>query len=418
EGLCSAYALLEAGYAVQILERREDVGLETSFANGGILTPSMPDPWNAPGIHWQILRWLGQEDAPMLLRPAAIGGYLAWGLRFLAASSPQSHRAATQANYRLCAYSLACLREWRAAMSLEYAAGTRGTLEIYRDRPSFDQAVTDVRALGLIGLVGEPLDPAGAVRLEPLLAETRTALAGAIYYPADETGDAWLFCRALRDRLVGRGVQVACNTRVRALRLSGGRVVGVETEGGFAPGSHVVLAAGPWSAALLAAHGVRVHVRPVKGYSLSIPGVAPGLMPRLGLADDALHAVMTPLGATLRLAGTAEFSGWDRTLRPGRVQALWRLLAALSPTLSRTVDRSAATPWCGLRPMSADGKPYIGATPVEGLFVNTGHGHLGWTQAAGSACLLAQLMTGAPAAIDPAPFALRPEERRTRPTGS
>ncbi|MGH8275854.1 MAG: FAD-dependent oxidoreductase, partial [Steroidobacteraceae bacterium] len=170
--------------------------------------------------------------------------------------------------------------------------------------------------------------------------------------------------------------------------------------------------------ALLAAHGVRVHVRPVKGYSLSIPGVAPGLMPRLGLADDALHAVMTPLGATLRLAGTAEFSGWDRTLRPGRVQALWRLLAALSPTLSRTVDRSAATPWCGLRPMSADGKPYIGATPVEGLFVNTGHGHLGWTQAAGSACLLAQLMTGAPAAIDPAPFALRPEERRTRPTGS
>jgi D-amino-acid dehydrogenase len=171
------------------------------------------------------------------------------------------------------------------------------------------------------------------------------------------------------------------------------------------------VAGGPWSTALLAACGVRVHVRPVKGYSLSVR-IDPGAGPRHALSDDSLHAVMTPLGTTLRLAGTAEFSGWDLSLRPGRVEALWRLLAALSPTLARSVDRAGAQPWCGLRPMSADGRPYIGPTSVDGLYVNTGHGHLGWTQAAGSASLLAQLICGAPAAIDPRPFALTRTERR------
>jgi D-amino-acid dehydrogenase len=316
-----------------------------------------------------------------------------------------------RANYRLCAYSLEQLRVWRAALGLEYAAGTRGTIEVYRDPRSFEHAVAEVRTLAPLGLEGTPLDPAGTARLEPLLQEIRADLVGAIHYPADESGDAWLFCRALRTRLEARGVRVLVNTVVRAIRVSGGGVAGVETETGFVPGSEVVVAAGPWSRALLAACGVGVQVKPVKGYSLSIP-IDPAAGPLHALSDDSLHAVMTPLGSTLRLAGTAEFSGWDFTLRPGRVQALWRLLAALSPTLARSVDRSTARAWCGLRPMSADGRPYIGATPLAGLYVNTGHGHLGWTQAAGSASLLAQLMAGAPAAIDRRPFALSRTERR------
>lgn len=409
-GLASAYALHEAGYGVRVLERREDVALETSFANGGILTPSMPDPWNSPGVHWQLLRWLGREDAPMLLRPRAIPGYVGWGLRFLAASSPRSYHAAMQASYRLCAYSVERLQAWRTALGLEYAVGTRGTLEVYRNPQSFEQAVAEARSLAPLGLVGEPLDPAATARLEPLLDEIRGDLVGAIHFPRDESGDALLFCRALRAQLEARGVKVLVDTPLRRVRVSAGRAVGVETAGGFLPASHVVMAAGPWSTALLAACGVHVQVRPVKGYSLSVP-IDPAQGPRHALSDDLLHAVMTPLGPTLRLAGTAEFSGWDLSLRPGRIQALWRLLAALSPTLARTVDRSAARPWCGLRPMSADGRPYIGATPVAGLYVNTGHGQLGWTQAAGSGSLLAQLISGAPAAIDPRPFALARHER-------
>jgi len=409
-GLTSAYALHEAGYAVQLLERREDVALETSFANGGILTPSMPDPWNAPGVQWQLLRWLGREDAPMLLRPRAIPEYFGWGLKFLAGSAPRAYHASMLANYRLCAYSLDRLRAWRAQLALEYAVGTHGTIEVYRDSRSFERAVAEVRTLAPLGLLGTALDPQGTARLEPLLGEIQGNLAGAIHYPADESGDAWLFCRALRARLEERGVRILLDTAVRAVRLTGGRATGVETETGFVPGSAVVLAAGPWSRALLAACGVRVEVRPVKGYSLSIP-IDPSAGPRHALSDDSLHAVMTPLGSTLRLAGTAEFSGWDLTLRPGRVEALWRLLAALSPTLSRAVDRSSARAWCGLRPMSADGRPYVGAAPLPGLYVNTGHGHLGWTQAAGSATLLAQLMTGTATAIDPRPFALSRGER-------
>jgi D-amino-acid dehydrogenase len=405
-GLCSAHALSAAGCTVQLLERRENVAQETSFANGGLLTPSMPEPWNAPGVHWQLLRWLGREEAPMLLRPSAIGEYLTWGVRFLAASSASAYRAATQANYHLCAYSLECLRAWRAALRLEYAAGTGGTLKIYRSARAFEQALAQVEPLRQLGLACEPLDVAAAVHLEPLLEETRDALAGAIHHPADETGDAWLFCQALRERLVQHGVSIRLNCAAHALRIAAGQVTGVETAAGFVAGSKVVLAAGPWSRRLLAPYGVALAVRPVKGYSISIGGLPPRLMPALALVDDSLHAVMTPLGATLRLAGTAEFSGWDETLHPGRIQALWRLLRALSPTLSLRVDRSKAQPWCGLRPVAADGKPYIGATPIAGLYVNTGHGHLGWTQAAGSASLLAQLITAAPTAIDAAPFAV------------
>jgi D-amino-acid dehydrogenase len=411
-GLCSAQALSVAGFAVHVLERREDVALETSFANGGLLTPSMPEPWNAPGVHWRILKWLGQEDAPMLLRPGALAGYLGWGVRFLAASRLAPFRAATQANYRLCGFSLECLKAWRASLGLEYAAGTCGTMTVYRERAAFEQALEAVRALEPLGLVCEALDPAGAERVEPLLGESRGTLAGAIRYPSDETGDARLFCQALRARLIERGVRVSCDTAVRSLAVAAGRVQGVDTVDGRLGASQVVVAAGPWSTALLAPHGVSIEVRPVKGYSLTLTQVPPQLAPRLGLVDDSVHAVMTPLGTTLRLAGTAEFGGWDRTLRPARVEALWKLLAALSPTLARTVDRAAAQAWCGLRPMAADGKPYIGATPVAGLYVNSGHGHLGWTQAPGSASLLAQLMTGAPPAVDPRPFAVQRAERR------
>src|SRR5579872_6370646 len=156
-GLSSAWALAESGYAVRVLERREDVALETSFANGGILTPSMPDPWNAPGVHWQLLRWLGREDAPMLLRLSAIPDYFGWGLRFLAASSPRAFHAAMQANYRLCVFSLERLRAWRAAMGLEYALGTLGTIEIYRDARTFGKAVEETRTLAPLGLVATPL---------------------------------------------------------------------------------------------------------------------------------------------------------------------------------------------------------------------------------------------------------------------
>jgi D-amino-acid dehydrogenase len=409
-GLASALALHEAGYVVQLIERREDVALETSFANGGILTPSMPDPWNAPGVHWQLLRWLGREDAPMLLRPGAIPDYFGWGLRFLAGSAPRSYHAAMRANYRLCAYSLERLRAWRAALNLEYAVGTLGTIEIYREPRALEQAVAEVRSLAPLGLTATTLDAAATARLEPLLEETRSDFVGALHFPADESGDARLFCQALRARLVERGVRIELNREVRALRVTAGRVLGVETTDGLLPGAQVVVAAGPWSPKLLAPCGVRILVRPVKGYSLSIP-VEPERGPRHALADDSLHSVMTPLGGTLRLAGTAEFSGWDFTLRPGRVQALWKLLSVLSPTLARSIDRTRAQPWCGLRPMSADGKPYIGATGVAGLYVNTGHGHLGWTQAAGSAMLLAQLMAGQPTDIDARPFALARSER-------
>jgi D-amino-acid dehydrogenase len=405
-GLCSAYFLRQAGLAVRVVERNAEAGMETSFANGGMLTPSMSDPWNSPGVFWHLLQWLGRKDAPMLLRPSAIGHYLGWGLKFLAHSSEPKHRAAMEANFTLAAYSVAQTRQMREDCGLSYALGTKGTMKVFRDAAAFATMRAHIEHLRNQGLSFELLDPAGIVRIEPRLAEVQQAFVGGIHHPQDETGNAYLFCRELQRWLAGRGVAFSFDTTVRRIVVEQGRIAGVETASGLMRTRRVVLAAASWSPMLAAPLGVRLGIRPVKGYSLSVRLKRPELMPSLAIVDDALHTCATPLGDTLRLAGTAEFGGWNLKLDPDRLQNLWNFLAALSPSLNHAADRESAKPWCGLRPMTADGRPYIGATSVEGLYVNTGHGHLGWTQAAGSGKLLSQIVTGQEPTIDPAPYAV------------
>lgn len=408
-GLCSAHFLREAGHEVTLLERRENIARETSFANGGLQTPSMSDPWNAPGIHWQLLRWLGRNDAPMLLRASAIPGYLGWGLGFLANSTVTRHLAAMRANFALSSFSLAATQSLCAKLGIDYGLGARGSLKVFRDRATFDVSAGRSGQLRDLGLEFELLDRDGVVRLEPCLAEIRDAIVGGIYYPVDEVGDPYRFCTGLGQRLVERGVAIENDREALELDTAGGAVRGVITSRGSLTCDAVVVAAAAWSQRLCGRAGVRVAIRPVKGYSLTMTVDDSSLLPSRPVIDDDLHAAASPVGGRLRLAGTAEFCGWDASLDPARLATLWSFLAALSPTLDRRVDRQAATAWCGFRPVSADGRPWIGATAVPGLYVNTGHGHLGWTQAVGSAALLAQLMAGAPPAIDPRPYGV---ERR------
>ncbi|WP_026353218.1 FAD-dependent oxidoreductase [Solimonas variicoloris] len=403
-GLCTAAALHQRGYDVRVIERGPDVGLETSFANGGMLTPSMSEPWNAPGVQWQLLKWIGRADAPMLLRPEALGHYLDWGVRFLASSTRVRYQAAIRANFLLSAYSMQTMRKLRAALDLHYCDARTGTLKIFRDQASLDASMKRGEALKDLGLLCLHLTTDQILKRVPLLATKSATIVGGIYYPEDEVGDAHLFCQALRSALMKRGVAIECGTTVTGFRTQGGGVVAVEIEGGEIAARCVVVAASAWSPALLKPLGIKLPVRPVKGYSLSVRLSDPALLPPLPIIDDDLHAAATPLGGMLRLAGTAEFCGWNARIDPARIETLWRFLKSCSPELFDAAHPDDARSWCGFRPMAADGRPYIGETQIRGLYVNTGHGHLGWTQAAGSGALMAAIIDGGHPPIATAPY--------------
>jgi D-amino-acid dehydrogenase len=405
-GVSTAYWLRELGAAVTVIERAPGPGRETSFANGALLTPSMADPWNAPGVLWKLLGWLGREDSPMLLRPSALPGLLRWGLRFLRESSESRYRANTLANVHLSQYSLDALQALRRIDGMSFDHGEVGTLKLVRTARSFDAARAMADWLGDHGVSSRALAREATIELEPALRPIGSELVGSIHFPADQHGDAFRYCEALAAVAAARGVTFRYGTTVTTLEINGTRVASVQTESGSIPTDSVVVATGSYSPKLLAATGIRLPVAPVKGYSISVPMPAGLTGPRIPILDEELHAVAVPLGRTLRIAGTAEFAGHDLTVPAGRIENLVRLLSRTYPEFAARVPRGDIAPWTGLRPMSADGVPIVSRTPFGNLYLNTGHGHLGWTMAAGSGRALADLVIGRPPAIDMAPYSL------------
>ncbi|MGJ8669670.1 MAG: D-amino acid dehydrogenase [Oceanococcus sp.] len=403
-GLASAWGLHNKGYRVQVIDAADGPATKTSFANSGMLTPSMADPWNSPGIWRKLLAWMGQDDAPILLRPGALPQYLGWGLRFLQHSSPKHHLQATHANFSLAAASLRQFQSWRETVAFNYELRTAGTLQVFRDAGEFQLAQSLMGRLLEHGLHAEVLSGIGLLDREPSLADSAAKLVGGIHYPDDETGDAHMFCREMAHWLQQQGVAFAYGVNVKHLICENRRLRALACSDGERAVQRVVLAAAGHTVALCAGTPIRLPIRPVKGYSLTVPVGSLEELPQGSVIDHHLHGAVTPLGQRLRLAGTAEMTGWDQQLRPRRLQSLWDMLASLLPRLYASLDRSMATPWAGFRPMSADGLPFIGASPVQGVYLNTGHGHLGWTQSLGSGRLLADLVCGDQPLIDPAPF--------------
>ena len=406
-GVASAWYLARNGCEVTVLERAGGVAEGTSFANAGMLTPSMADPWNSPGIFWHLLQWLGREDAPFLVRPAALPAMLGWGLSFIAHSSPARQRASMEANLRLASYSLAALRELRASLKLAYDERCNGTIKVFRDRKAFDAAAARNVQLAQMGLDVRAVTPAEAVALEPALAPVADKLVGAIHCPSDESGDARAFTLALADRAREAGVQFVFDANVTGFERDGERVAAAYVDDAPRAADAFVIAAGSWSPQVLDTLDLALPVRPVKGYSITVPTAGWDGAPQMPVIDDALHAAATPLGARLRVAGTAEIAGYDTRPTPARIDNLFTLLLELFPSYAPYLDRKSAQPWAGLRPMSPDGLPRIGQLGPENLFVNTGHGHLGWTHAAGSGALLADLVCGKAPAIAAAPYDAR-----------
>lgn len=395
-GVTSAYRLQRSGHTVTVVEREPAVACGASYANGGMLTPSMADPWNAPGVWKELLHSMVHRDSPMLLRPRAIPSLLTWGLRFLAASSESRYLANTRRNLQLAAYSVAGMDELRREEDLAYDAATLGTMKIYRDPRSFEAGLHKARTCEHPSVEVRPLSAREAIELEPGLSDIESSLAGALHFPRDEAGDARRFCEALCAAAQRRGVRFLFETEALGV-VADSRVRALRTRTGEIPADAIVVATGCHTAGLLRGIGVDLPVRPVKGYSLTCsapPGdtAAPPL--RIPIVDDALHAAVTPLGTRIRIAGTAEFTGFDTTLAPSRIDNLRGLLRTILPRHAGRLLAGTVTPWAGLRPMSADGVPFIGACGPEGLYVNSGHGHLGWTMADGSSRLLADLVDG------------------------
>ncbi len=406
-GLSAAHALRERGVtAISVFERREGPGLETSHANGALLHPSMVEPWNSPGVLGQLLRDLGNEDAPALLRLRVVPSLLGWGLRFVRESARARYLANTLANLALARHSAAQMPALGAA-GVDYAHHATGSLMLFRDAQSLQAAGDWARALASAGRRCERWSVEQAVALEPALAPVAADLVGALFNPDDVRGDAYRFCVGLARLLALRGVELRYGCDVRALCSRDGRVTGlIDGEGRAHDCDALVLAAASLSPALARPLGLRLPVRPAKGYSLTLrppPGTA---LPRVALVDAALHVAVVPVGEDrLRIAGTAEFTGHDLSLNPARIANLRWLLGRIYPEVLRATPEAATMPWAGLRPMVPDGVPLIGPTRVPGLYLNTGHGHLGWTQAAGSGALLADLMTGRDPAIEPVRYA-------------
>jgi D-amino-acid dehydrogenase len=392
-GISSAFFLRRAGVEVIIVDRADGPGRETSFANGGLLTPSMADPWNAPGILRKMLRWIGHEDAPVLLRPRALASLGAWGIDFVRQSAPGRFRRNLLRNVRLANYTLDLMADLRSEYDLDYDGASTGSLKLLRDQGSLREAVAMAEAIEPHGVAFESLDRAQTVAREPALSPIAERIAGSVYFPSDEIGDAHKFCCEIARVLRQQGARFLFGEEMRGLRVERGRVMEVLTDKNVLVADVYVMAAGSNSARLLRPYGLRLPVRPAKGYSITVPLGDWSPPPVIPVVDDALHAVVVPLGDRIRVAGTAELAGFDCRIRPERIENLHGLLQQTYPEFAAKLDPAQIRPWAGLRPMSSDGVPLIGPTRLDNLYLNTGHGHLGWTLAAGSGRALADLIT-------------------------
>lgn len=404
-GVSTAYALVSQDVPVVIVDAGRSIANGSSQSNAGMLTAAMSDPWNTPGLIWQLARSMMSRNAPLKINILAALASLGWGFSFLSHANKRHYLSAAALNYRLAQYSLRRTEEIRGALSLSYDAATDGSMKIFRDTASFQRASAIARVLEPEGLQFAPVSRERAVEREPLLRESASTIVGGLFFPRDEMGDAFKYATEMAKRLTAAGAQIQLNTIVRRIVTRGGTVIGVDTSTGHIAAQGVVIAAGYQSSRFVRPFGLSLPLAPVKGYSLTM-ACDPAFLPSVPVIDDDLHTVVARLGSRLRVAGIAEVSGANTAIRPTRVKELVSSLAALYPTVARNVDVNSADKWAGLRPMSADGLPYIGDTPVKGLYVNTGHGHLGWTMAAGSGQLVADQMLGRATAIDIKPYSL------------
>ncbi|WP_295843702.1 D-amino acid dehydrogenase [uncultured Xanthomonas sp.] len=388
-GTATAWYLARSGCEVTVVDRQPAAGLETSYANAGQVSPGYASPWAAPGVPLKALKWLFQRHAPLAITPTADLQQYLWLAQMLRNCTAERYAINKARMVRLSEYSRDCLDQLRAETGIAYEGRQLGTTQLFRTQQQLDGAAKDIEVLREYGVPYELLDRAGIARVEPALANAPATLVGALRLPNDQTGDCRLFTQRLAAMAAAAGVQFRQGETIEALQADGDRIDGVRIGGRVERADRYVVALGSYSPGLLAPLGIRLPVYPLKGYSLTLPIRDAALAPTSTILDESYKVAITRFDERIRVGGMAELAGFDLS-RPARRRAtLEKVVNDLYP---RGGDLAAAEFWTGLRPATPDGTPVVGATGYRNLFLNTGHGTLGWTMACGSGRYLADLM--------------------------
>ena len=395
-GVASAWYLARAGFEVTVVDREPGPARGASFANAGQISPGYASPWAAPGVPLKAIKWLFQEHAPLAIRLTSDPAQYRWLWQMLRNCTAGRYAVNKERMVRLAEYSRDCMDELAAETGLAWEGRRLGTTQLFRTQAQLDAAARDIAVLEQAGVPYEVLDRAGIARVEPALAATSDILVGGLRLPGDQTGDCQLFSERLAAMAAAQGVEFRYGATIEAIESDGERVTGVRIDGRVETADRYVLALGSWSPQLLRPLGIDLPVYPLKGYSLTIPITDPEMAPTSTILDETYKIAITRFDQRIRVGGMAEVAGFDLRLDPRRRATLEKVVNDLYP---RGGDLSQATFWTGLRPATPDGTPVVGETRLRNLYLNTGHGTLGWTMACGSGRYLADVIARQPTGI-------------------
>lgn len=407
-GISSAIAQQERGDEIEILEAREGVAQDTSLGNGGLMSASFCEPWNQPGISKMMFPALfGGKDAMLRIHPRALPSLAFWGLKFLSRSRSRYFLEASEADFRLSTYSQEKTLELVRENNFDIKYQDNGIVQVFRDQAGLDHAHSIHVQYARFGVDYELLDKSAAIAREPHLQHSSDDLVGGIFYPAGGRGECPLFCQQAADLLVSRGATLRTGITVENILVEKGNAVGVRTNQGDIKADRIIVALGNHAPRVLRSVGVKLPVRPVKGFTITVPVDAE--LPQTIMMDVGLHIGIIPIhhDNTLRIGGGAEFAGMDTVFHERYIEQSYSNVAKTLPHLMPHLERDKQKTWTGMRPATFDGKPFIGATGVDNLYVNAGLGHLGWTQGMGAGHMLADIIGGTTPQIDATPFRLK-----------
>ena len=390
-GVTTAWYLARAGAEVRVLDRQPGPGMETSFANAGELSYGMSSPWAAPGIPKKAIQWLFMRHRPLFIWPMVDPKMWDWGLRMLRNCNEDSYRLNKSRMVRVSNYSRDAMTDLLRDVDLEFDLREKGTLQLFRTEKQLKNSKADQEVLAEFDSPFEVLDRDGCIAAEPGLAHVADKFVGGLRLTADRTGDCRMFTLALAEKAAGLGVSFRYGTTISGFTRSGDRITAVETDQGSETADAYVCALGPFAPILMRKIGIRLPIYPIKGYSITLPVTDDGAAPQSTLMDETHKVAITRLGDRIRVAGQAEIIGYNAKLGRRATDTVRYVISDLFP---KGGDVSKAEGWTGLRPMTPDGTPVIGPTRYDNLFLNTGHGTLGWTMSCGSARAIADVVLG------------------------
>ena len=390
-GVTAAYYLQKDGHTVTVIDRKSSAGLETSFANGGQISPSQATPWAAPEVPRLMLKWIGRNDAPLLYRMRVDPRLWAWSLRFLANCATKNFAQNTVKNLRLALYSRILLQEIRKDTNFKYDCMDQGISKIFRNKKEFKSAAKQANILRELGSYNQILSTNEVHNLEPAFNTSPDKLIGGIFTPEDESGDAFKFTTEIVAYLTKLGVNFRFAETIKSLNAKGRNITSVTTDKTIIEGDAIVVSMASYSPFILKPLGIKLPIQPAKGYSVTIPTTGHNGAPTVSITGEDHKIVFTRVGDRMRVAGTVEFNGYDIKINDERAKSICNIAQSLFPNAG---NYTKAEFWTGIRPLTPDSVPIIGPTKFENLFLNTGHGSLGWTMCASSGKILSDIISG------------------------